>query len=430
MKKGRRVTKEKVDLLIRNAAEVITLRGKSQRPARKEALGELDVIRNGAVAIRSGKIVAVDKTSRIEQSFTAERIVDASEKVVMPGFVDAHTHLVFAGEREEEFELRLRGASYLEILAKGGGILKTVHATREATKDKLVEAGKKRLDIMLQHGTTTVEAKSGYGLCMKDEIKCLEAVEVLDKTHPVNVVPTFLGAHAVPPEYKDKGDEFVKLVVEKMIPKIAEEKLAEFCDVFCEKDVFTLEQSRKILQVGKEHGLVSKVHADELTSLGGAELAAEIKAVSAEHLLFASDRGLEAMAEKDVIAVLLPAASFSLMIGRYANARKMIRLGVPLALGTDFNPSCWTENMQMAIALACREMRLAPAETITASTINAAHALHRAEEVGSLEEGKKADIIMLNIPNYKFLGYSFGVNLVDKVVKEGKIVVDRGGESA
>jgi len=420
------VAKEKIDLLIQKANEVVTLCGTSRTPVKKEKMKELGVIENGAIVVHEGKIVAVDKTSRIERHFKSMETIDASGKVVMPGFVDPHTHLIFAGSREEEFELRLQGASYLEILAKGGGILKTVRETRKASSEQLVEAGKKTLDVMLEHGTTTVEAKSGYGLTTEDEIKCLEAARELNKKHPADVVPTFLGAHAVPPEYNGKTDEYVKLITEEMIPKIADKKLAKFCDVFCEKGVFNIAQSRKILQAGREHGLTPKVHADELTGLGGAELAAEVKAISAEHLLFASERGLKALAEEEVMAVLLPTASFSLMTGRYADARKMIKLGVPVALGTDFNPSCWTESMQMAIAFACREMRLTPAEAITAATINAAHAINRASEVGSLEKGKKANIIILNIPNYKFLGYRFGVNLVEKVIKEGKTVVDNG----
>jgi imidazolonepropionase len=420
------VAKENVDLMIRNASELITLRGTSREPVRKEIVRNLGLIENGALAVHEGRVVAADKTSRIEQSFKAEEVIDASSKVVMPSFVDSHTHLVFSGAREEEFELRLQGASYLEVLEKGGGILQTVSATRKASEEQLVETAKRTLDIMLRHGTTTVEAKSGYGLTTRDETKCLEVAKELDKEHVIDVVPTFLGAHTVPPEYRGRTEEYVTLVTEEMIPEVADRRLAGFCDVFCEEGVFNVEQARRILQAGTKYGLKPKVHADELTSIGGAELAAEVKAISAEHLLFASERGLKAMAEVGVIAVLLPTASFSLMTGKYAEARKMAQLNVPVALGTDFNPSCWTENMQMAIAFACRELRLTPAVAIAAATINAAHAIHRADKVGSLEEGKKADIIVLNIPNHKFLGYRFGVNLVEKVVKEGEIVVDNG----
>ncbi len=424
------MAKEKVDLIIWKASELVTLCGSGDKPFRKGNMKNIDVIEDGAIAVRDGRIQAVDRTSKIEQNYRAERIIDAAGKVVTPGFVDAHTHLVFAGAREEEFESRLQGASYLEVMTKGGGILKTVEETRKTSKEQLIETAMSTLDIMLRHGTTTVEAKSGYGLTIDDETKCLEAAKELGKKHEVDVVSTFLGAHAVPSEYRGRTEEYVKLVMEEMIPKIADHRLAEFCDVFCEEGVFGVEQSRRILQTGKDHGLEPKIHADELTNLKGAELAAEIKAISAEHLLLASEPGLKAMAEEEVIAVLLPTASFSLMTGKYADARKMISLGVPVALGTDFNPSCWTENMQMAIAFACRKLRLTPAEAITSATINAAHAIHRGHEVGSLNEGKKADIIILGIPNHRFLGYRFGVNLVEKVVKEGKIVVDRGEENA
>lgn len=418
------MTKEKVDLLITKANELISLRNTSREPVKKEKMRDLGIINSGAIAIHEGKIVAVDKTIRIEKHYRSEIVVDASGKVVMPGFVDPHTHLIFAGAREEEFNMRLQGASYMEILAKNGGILETVRATRKASKEQLVDCGKKTLDVMLEHGTTMVEAKSGYGLTTKDEIKCLEVAEELNETHPIDIVLTFLGAHAVPPEYRDKANKYVKLVAEEMIPEIANRRLAEFCDVFCEEGAFNVEQSRKILQAGRNYGLKPKIHADELTNLGGAELAAEVKALSAEHLLFASERGLNAMAEEGVMAILLPTAAFSLMAGKYADARKIIQLEVPVALGTDFNPSCWTENMQMVIAFACREMRLTVAEAIIAATINAAHAVDRAQEVGSLERDKKANIIILDVPNYKFLGYRFGANLVDKVIKDGKIVVE------
>ena len=340
----------------------------------------------------------------------------------MPGFVDPHTHLVFAGSREEEFELRIKGSTYMEILAEGGGILKTVRETREASKDQLLELGKGRLNQMLKHGTTTVEAKSGYGLNVDTEIKCLKASNELDQRHTVDVVSTFLGAHAIPTSYTDQENEYVNLVVNRMIPEVADQELAEFCDVFCEQGVFNVEQSRRILLEGKKQGLAPKVHADEMTRFGGAELAAEVGAVSAEHLLHSSETGLKAMATRNVVAVLLPTASFTLMGGNFADARRMIQLDLPIALGTDFNPSCWVENMQLAIAFACRQMHLTPSEAVTASTINAAHAVARAKEVGSLEPGKKGDLVILSVPNHKFLGYRFGVNLVETTIKEGRIV--------
>ena len=420
------MTKKKLDLIIRKANELITIRGSSAEPLCKKEMLDLEIIEKGAAAIKDGKIVAVGKTSEIEQHYKSEAVIDANGKVVMPGFVDSHTHLVFAGAREKEFEERLKGCSYLEILAKGGGILSTVGETRKSSKARLVREAKKTLDIMLKHGTTTVEAKSGYGLTVADEVKCLNVSKELDRNHVIEVVSTFLGAHAVPPEFRDKLEEYVTLVTEEMIPRVAENRLAEFCDVFCEKNVFSVAHARKVLMAGKEYGLEPKIHADEITDLGGADLAAEVKAISAEHLLCASDEGLCAMAKEGVIAILLPTASFSLMTGKYANARKMIDMGIPIALGTDFNPSCWTENMQMAIAFACREMRLTPVEAIAAATINSAHSLARGQEIGSLEPGKRANVIVLDIPNHNFLGYRFGVNLVEKVVIDGEIVIDSG----
>ena len=424
-KRSKRVKKESVDLLIVNSNELITLKDGSERPRTGSQMQSLGIIRKGCLAVKDGRVVAVGKTSEIRKEFRAENIISASGKTVMPGFVDPHTHLVFAGSREDEFQMRVEGASYMKILDTGGGILKTVKQTRRAGVDRLVDFGFKTLDVMLEHGTTTVEAKSGYGLTVKDELKILRVIKRLNQMHAVDVVPTFLGAHAVPPEYRNNPREYVDLVVKDMIPRVAAKGLAEFCDVFCERGVFSLEQSRRVLVAGKNYGLKLKVHADEMSMLGGTELAAGVGAVSAEHLLFSSDVGIKAMAKKGVIAVLLPAAAFSLMTGRYADARKMINSGVPVALGTDFNPSCWVENQQLVIAFACHFMKLTPAEAITAATINAAHAIGRAGEVGSLEVGKKADVIVLDVPNHKFLGYRFSSNLVDKVVKSGRVVVDK-----
>lgn len=414
--------KEHVDLIIERANELATPYGGSSKPLVGKQMQRLKVIKDAALAIKAGKIVAVGKSSLLRSRFNAAQAVDAQGKTLVPGFVDPHTHLVFAGSREDEFEMRLKGAHYMEIHSKGGGILKTVRETRRASEVELVQNCGKTLDIMLKYGTTTVEAKSGYGLTVADEVKCLRAIQQVSKVHLVDVVPTFLGAHAIPPEYEKQPEDYVRLVTEKMVPSVARLKLAEFCDVFCEKGVFSIVQGRRILDVGRKYGLKPKLHADELTPFGGAELAAEAGAVSAEHLLFASDKGLQMMAERGVIAVLLPAASFALMIDRYADARRMIEMGVPVALGTDFNPSCWVENMQLIIALACRQLKMTPAEALTASTINAAHALNRAHEVGSLEVGKKADALILDVPNHNFLGYRFGVNLVSAVVKEGRLV--------
>jgi imidazolonepropionase len=422
-------TREKLDLLVVNADELVTVSGGSQKPRTGKRMQELGVIRDGGLAVKDGRIIAVGKTADVTRAFRAENVVSANGKTVLPGFVDPHTHLVFAGSREEEFQMRIGGASYMEILKAGGGILRTVRETRKASFEKLVEHATETLDAMVAHGTTTVEAKSGYGLTTKDEVKMLEVFKRLNQVHSVDIVPTFLGAHAVPAEFVNNVQGYVNLVTDDMIPRVAEKGLAEFCDVFCEKGVFSLEQTRRILTVGKNSGLKPKVHADEMSRLGGAELAADVGAVSADHLLFSSREGIRAMADKGVAAVLLPAAAFSLMTNRYADARQMIDCELPVALGTDFNPNCWVENQQLIIAIACHFMRMSPAEAITASTINAAHAVNRANEVGSLEVGKKADVTILDVPNHKFLGYRFGVNLVDKVIKNGRIVVDKEASS-
>ncbi len=417
--------KESADLLLINAAELVTLAGGSEKPRTGIQMRDLGIIHDGCLAVRDGKIAAIGKTSDLTRRFHAHDIINASGKTVLPGLVDPHTHLIFAGSREDEFKLRVEGASYMEILDSGGGILKTVRETRKASIERLVDIGIRTLDTMLVHGTTTVEAKSGYGLTTRDELKILEVMRRVNQLHTIDVVPTFLGAHAIPPEYKGNTQGYVDLVINEMMPQAAGKVLAEFCDVFCEKSTFNLEQSKHILMAGKEHGLKPKVHADEMSMLGGAELAADVGAVSADHLLLSSVEGLKAMASKSVVGVLLPAAAFSLMTGRYADARLMVDCGVPVALGTDYNPVCLIENMQLVIAFACHFMRLSSAEAITAATINAAHALGKAMEVGSLDVGKKADIIILDTPNHTSLSCHFGVNLVEKVVKNGRIVVDR-----
>jgi imidazolonepropionase len=320
--------------------------------------------------------------------------------------------------------MKLAGKTYLEILEAGGGILKTVRETRKATIDDLVENGKNILDKMLKHGTTTVEAKSGYGLTTADEIKSLEAVKVLDKQHPIDLIPTFLGAHAIPPEYKGKTDAYVDLVINEMLPKIAEKGLAEYCDVFCEKGIFTIDQTRKILLAARKLGIKTIIHIDEIVDTNGAALAAELKAVQTGHLLQSNNEGLKAMAKAGVIAVLLPGTPFCLMMKEYAPARKMIEYGIPVAIATDLNPNCWTESMLMTIVLSCYNMKMSPAEALTAATLNAACAIQKEKEIGSLEVGKKADITIFDVPNYYFLSYQFGVNLVSKVIKNGKIVVE------
>ena len=404
---------ETVDILIKNANELITLKGPN-KPRKKKEMSNLSIINKGSVAINNGIIVDVGKNLK----YKAKKPVDASRKVVMPGFVDPHTHLVFAGSREFELDMKLRGLSYMDILKKGGGIFYTVKETRKATSDDLLKQSRNRLNNMLIHGTTTCEAKSGYGLDTNTELKILKIQKSLNETHPVDIVSTFLGAHAVPKEHS--VDEYVDIVINEMMPKT--KGLAKFCDVFCEKGVFTVNQSRKILEAGMSYGLIPKVHADEIVDTGGAALAAEIGAISADHLLMSNDNGLKQMAKKGVIGVMLPGTPFSLMMKDYAPARKIIDLGVPVALATDLNPNCWVENMQFIIQLACLSMRMTPAEAITASTFNAACAIGLNDTVGSLEKGKQADIIILDIPNHKFLPYQYGVNLVETVIKKGTII--------
>jgi imidazolonepropionase len=402
-----------VDILIKNANELITLKGPN-KPRIKKQMNNLSIIKGGSIAIKDGKIVDVGKNLRCN----AEKIIDASNKVVMPGFVDPHTHVVFAGSREFELDMKLRGLSYMEILEKGGGILYTVNETRKATEESLFKQSCKRLDIMLAHGTTTCEAKSGYGLNTNTELKILKVQKKLNEKHKMDIVSTFLGAHAIPKGYN--ADRYTNIITDEMLPKTKD--FAKFCDVFCEKGVFTVDQSRKILKAGKTYGLIPKIHADEIFNTGGAELAAEVRAISADHLLMSSDKGLEQMAKKGIVGVLLPGTPFSLMLDRYASGRRIIDMGVPVALATDINPNCWTENMQFIIQLACLNMKMTSAEAVTAATFNAACAIKMNNKIGSLEKGKQADVIILDCPSHKFIPYHFGVNLVETVIKKGEVV--------
>ena len=404
---------QKADILVKNANELITLKGKNSPRKRKE-MENIGVIKGGSVAIKDGLIIDVGKNLK----YKAETIIDAKDKTVMPGFVDPHTHLVYSGSREFELDMKLKGSTYMEILKAGGGIIYTVNKTRKASPAALYNESRVRLDNMLAHGTTTCEAKSGYGLDTKTELKILNVNKKLSNTHPVDIVSTFLGAHAVPKQ--TNAEKYSKIVIEEMIPKAS--KLARFCDVFCEKGVFTPSQSRKILLAAKKHGMIPKVHADEIMDTGGASLAAEVGAISADHLLRANDKGLKEMAKVSVIGVMLPGTPFSLMMKEYANARKMIDLGIPIALATDLNPNCYVENMQFIIQLACYNMKMTPAEAICASTFNSSCAIGLNDFVGSLEVGKKADIIILDCENHLQIPYHFGINLVEQVIKSGKIV--------
>jgi imidazolonepropionase len=413
------------DLVIIHANELVTMDSKYGAPRIGENLSCLGIIRDGAIGVKGSTITFVGTTSELRNLCDLnehELIIDATGKLVTPGLVDPHTHIIFEGSREDEFAMKLAGKSYLEILKAGGGILKTVRATREATKEKLIANGLRTLITMLNYGTTTIETKSGYGLTTESEIKSLEVARMLNEQHPIDVVSTFLGAHAIPPEYADYPEKYTDLIIEEMIPKIAEMNLADFCDVFCEKDIFSIDQTRKILQAAKDHELLVQLHADEIVDTQGAALAAELNAIQAGHLLKSNVSGLKAMATKGVIATLLPGTPFCLMLNEYAPARKMIELGIPIALATDFNPNCWIESMQMILALACYNMKLTPAEALSASTINAACAIKKGHLVGSLENGKQADIVIFSVPNHNFLAYRFGVNLVSHVVKKGDIV--------
>lgn len=415
------------DLVIFHTNELITMNTRYGAPRIGENMSELAIINDGALAVKGDRIIFIGTTEELMSKFEFEKIptkIDATNKLVTPGFIDPHTHIIFDGTRENELSMKLKGMTYLDILNAGGGILKTVRETRKAPLEKLVKNGKKILDRMMSYGTTTVEVKSGYGLTTESEIRQLEAIQILNEDHPIDIIPTFLGAHVVPPEYKDKPDKYVELIISEMIPKIAEEGLAEFCDVFCEKGIFSIKQTRKILETAIRYGLKPQIHIDEIVDTNGALLASEIRAIQTGHLLKSNDNGLKAMAEAGVIATLLPATPFCLMLNEYAPARKMIELGIPLALATDLNPNCWTESMQMIIALACYHMKLSPAEAITAATINGACAIQKQDEIGSLEIGKKADLVVFNVLNHEFLPYHFGVNLVSKVIKNGKIIVD------
>jgi len=384
------------------------------------------IVANGAVAINHGEIVEVGKTEELGRRYEGSETVNATGQIVTPGLIDCHTHLVFAGSRERELDMRIAGVSYMDILKSGGGILKTMYDTRASPREKLVEQGKGVLDKMMLHGTTTVEAKSGYGLTVDDELKILYAARDLDKQHPVDVVPTFMGAHAVPPEYKDAPDEYVKLVTTEMIPRVARNGLAQFCDVFCDEGVFSVEQARRILLTGLEYGLLPKIHADEFTNIGASRLAAELGAVSAEHLLHSSRDDLIRLARADVIPVFLPAANLTLTENRFADAKVILENELPFALASDFNPSCPTESLQFVLALSCYGMKVPVVEALRALTLTAAKALRRDRELGSIEHGKIADLVVFNASDYRFLLRHLGVNLVSKVIKNGILVVDDG----
>jgi imidazolonepropionase len=413
-------------LIIHNAGQLLTLAG---GPQRGRTLGELGIIEDGAVALRGDRILGTGKSDHVLKTYPQAPRLDAQGRVVMPGFVDPHTHLVWAGDRADEFTLRLEGKSYLEILAMGGGILSTVRATRRATLEELIVQTRQRARYAFTHGTTTAEVKTGYGLTLESEITQLKAILALNREGPLELVPTFLGAHAVPPEYQGKTDAYVDVLCEEMIPGVhawwqaaVPHQPLPFVDVFCEQGAFDLAQSRRILEAAQDLGFPLKIHADEFENLGGAALAADLGAASADHLVKTSAGDIRALANSDTVAVSLPGTPFGLDEEDYTPAQAILEKDGLLALATDINPgTSWCESMQFMLALACRKMDLTPAQAIAAGTINAAAALQRQEDIGSIEPGKQADLLILDVNNYQHLGYRFGTNLVSQVIKRGRI---------
>ncbi len=417
----------KGNIILRNASELITVSGFEAKKGK--AMNDLGIIENGAVVVKDGVITHVGITdevlSTLGDAVSEYEIIDCSGKTVMPGFVDSHTHFVFGGYRADEFSWRLSGVDYMDIMKRGGGIINSVRGTKEASLEELIALGKKRLDSMVMFGVTTVEGKSGYGLDKETELKQLEAMQELKKMHSIDIVTTFLGAHAVPKDFKGREDEFIDIMINDVMPEVAEKNLAEFCDIFCEQNVFNVEQSRRLLNTAKEMGMKPKIHADEIVRLGGAELAAEVGAVSADHLLQASDEGIKQMAEAGVVATILPGTAYSLK-EPFARARDMIDMGGAVALATDFNPgSCFTESIPLILSLATLKMGMTTEEAITALTLNGAAAVDRADKIGSIDIGKAGDIVIHEFPSFRFLPYHIGVSTVEKVVKNGNMIYDK-----
>jgi imidazolonepropionase len=409
-------------LVLRNAAQLVGVTGPSQTRAAGRAMKDLGAIADGSVVIKGERIAWLGPTAELPPLPAGAEVLDVSGRAVMPGLVDSHTHLIFAGSRADEWEQRLQGHTYQEISARGGGIQSTVEQVRRASREELKALARPRLRRLLELGVTTVEVKSGYGLTPADERKCLEAVADLNAEGPLELVPTFLGAHAVPKEYRQDRVGYLRLLCDEMLPEVARCGLAEFCDVFCENGVFSVEESRGLLRQAQSLGLKLKLHADELTPLGGAELAAELGATSADHLLCVSDAGIEALARSGTVATLLPGTAFFLGVD-YAPARRLIERGAAVALASDCNPgTCPTENLPLVGAMACARMGLLPAEALQALTLNGAAALGRGDRLGSLAVGKQADLVVLVVPDYRDLFYHFGVNHVWRVVKRGRVV--------
>jgi imidazolonepropionase len=409
-------------LVIHNAAQVVCVSRTGERRKRASEMAQVEVAPQASVVVRDGLIAWLGPANAVPEVPAGAVQIDAAGKVVLPGFVDSHTHLIFAGTREDEFEQRLAGATYQEIAERGGGINATVQRVRQATLEELKVLAHRRLDRLLRFGVTTAEVKSGYGLSVADELKCLRAVAELNADGPLELVPTFLGAHAVPPEYRSDREGYLRLLAQEMLPAVARDGLAEFCDVFCETGVFSVAESEGFLTRARDLGFRLKLHADELTPLGGAELAVRLGAASADHLLCVTQTGIDALAGADTVATLLPGTAFFLGVA-YAPARRLIDRGVTVALASDCNPgTCPTENLPLVGAMACTQMRMTPAEVVSALTLNAAAALGRSDRVGSIEPGKQADLIVCDVPDYRQLFYHFGVNHVWRVVKRGRVV--------
>ena len=420
---------EHVELLVHSAAQVCVAPPHGGGPQRGAALGDLGIIVDGAVAVTGGRVVAIGPSADLRGRFRAGVTLDAGGRCVLPGFVAPHTYLPWMGDRASEFELRLGGATYMEIMAAGGGIMSTVRRTREASVADLVADNAPRLARMLRFGTTSAEAKTGYGLETAAELRQLDAIMALGKSQPIELTPTFLPAHAIPAEYQGDTEGYVRLLLSETLPAGAawmrEHGVGLFCDVFCEEGVFDLDQTRRILETAAALGYRLKVHADEFVGLGGTRLAVELGATSADHLVSTPEADIAALGRGDTVAVGLPGTPFGLAHRDYTPARAILAAGGALALATDFNPgTCWCESMQMVIALACRYMGLTQAQAVAAATINAAFAIGRGHEVGSLAPGYQADLLILDAADYRQLGYRFGANLVQTVVKQGKVVVE------
>jgi imidazolonepropionase len=407
-------------LAILHASQLVTLAG-PKRPRVGAEISELSVIRDGGILICDGKIDIIGRSDEIEKRSRDAEVVDAGDRVVLPGFVDAHAHPVFAGNRLDDFERRARGETYEQIAAAGGGIWSTVEKTRAASESDLLAQAKKHAAWFLRCGTTTAEGKSGYGLTLADEVKILRVIQRLKKETPIEFVPTFLGAHATPREMRT--DDYVDLVISEMLPRVASEKLAEFCDVFCERGYFDIEKSKMILTAAKNLGLQLRIHADQLSNSGGAKLAAELRATTADHLEKTDAQGIAAMKSAGVQPVLLPGSVFALGSTAYARARDMIEAGLSVVIATDFNPgSSPTPSMPMVLSLACTQMKMSPAEAITAATINAAYSLNRGNKIGSLEAGKIANFSIFDCEDYREIAYWFGIPQIHSVYVEGERV--------